>query len=102
MSSYPYEEYYLNWQNIEIKITYHPCWAKIPDGVISHLDIESIRPAKARLPITDTGYLSHFFPADSIEADCDIMELLRIWLDERSQTKEWNAYIESTMQLSLF
>jgi hypothetical protein len=32
-----------------------------------HLAIESVEPAKAPIPITETGYLSHFIRADDLE-----------------------------------
>ncbi len=43
----------LLWQGIEIEIVYTPRrWS-----VIDHLDIRSIQPERAPLPITGTGYV---------------------------------------------
>jgi hypothetical protein len=52
------------WRGIEIEVTYTPLkW-----GVIAHLEIQSIAPRNAPLPITATGYRSHFRPPGTIEA----------------------------------
>lgn len=42
------------WQGIEIEAVYTPLkW-----GVIAHLEVRSIRPERARRPITETGWRS--------------------------------------------
>lgn len=53
------------WQGIEIEAIYWPRrW-----GVIAHLEIRSIQPERAPLPITETGYKSHFHPCGTVEAN---------------------------------
>ncbi|MBL4616597.1 MAG: hypothetical protein JKY46_02795 [Robiginitomaculum sp.] len=60
-----YQTYRLNWQGIEIEARYSPN----NHNVIAHLEIKSINPEREMLPITDTGYLSHFHEIGSIERD---------------------------------
>lgn len=61
-----YRTYRLTWNGIEIEARYDPaCWS----WVIAHLEIESISPARARLPMTETSYRSHYHPIGSIEAE---------------------------------
>lgn len=55
------QSYRFTWQGVEIEAVYEPLrW-----GVIAHLSIRSIKPERAPLPITGTGYRSHFHPAPS-------------------------------------
>ena len=56
-----YQTYEIEWQGIRICIRYAP----VKWNVISHIEIESIEPARAPLPITPTGYLSNHIPIGS-------------------------------------
>ena len=57
------ETHTLIWNDIEIRLTYQPNkW-----DVIAHLEVESINPERAPLPITETGYLSHFHAIGTVE-----------------------------------
>ncbi len=87
------------WQDIEIEFKYWPLkW-----DVISHLEIRSILPEKAPLPITETGYKSHFFQPDSVEFVNDsVVETVIQWLDNEAQSKEWLDYVEMSRQGDLF
>jgi hypothetical protein len=54
-----------------------------------HVEIESIRPKRAPLPVTETGYKSHFIDAlDLINAGGPIT-LVRSWLDAEARGKAW-------------
>jgi len=89
----------MTWQGIEIELTYEPTkW-----NVIAHLEVRSITPEGAPLPITETGYLSHFHECGLVEAnEGTLVEQVTFWLDERAKTKVWKKYVEETRQLSLF
>lgn len=58
----PSQIHRFTWQGIEIEASYWPSkW-----GTTDHLEIRSIRPERAPLPITETGYRSHLiFPHKS-------------------------------------
>ncbi len=70
------------WQGIEMEAVYTPLkW-----GVIAHLQVRSVHPERARLPITETGYRSQVIA----------------WLDEEAADPAWRRYIEANRQGSLF
>ena len=87
------------WQGIEIEVIYTPLkW-----GVIAHLDIRSIHPKCAPLPITSTGYKSHFHQPGTVEAlGGDVVAQVTAWLNEEAAKPEWRAHVEASRQLSLF
>jgi hypothetical protein len=93
------QTYRLTWQNIEIEAIYTPLkW-----GVIAHLELRSIKPDHAPLPVTQTGYRSHFHPPGTIEANGgDVVAQVIAWLDEEAAKPEWRAIHEATRQGELF
>ena len=95
-----YQVYRLNWEGIEIEARYAPLKWK----VIAHLEIESISPKHAPLPITETGYLSHHHQPNTIEEmhGEDIAAFVTDWLNEEAGKKKWQNYLERSRQLSLF
>lgn len=94
------QTYHFVWQGIEIEATYWPSkWG----GAIAHLEIQSIRPDRAPLPITSTGYRSHFHPCGTVEANGgNVVAQVITWLDEEAAKPEWRRYVEQSRQLSLF
>lgn len=88
-----------HWQGIEIEATYTPLkWR-----VIAHLEIRSVTPERARLPITDTGYRSHFHPPGTIEAHGgDVVAQVITWLDEEAAKPAWRRYLDASRQGELF
>lgn len=93
------QTFHLLWQGIEIEIIYTPRrWS-----VIDHLDIRSVRPERAPLPITGTGYLSHFMQPGTVEAQGgDVEAQVLSWLNEAAIDREWLSYVESRRQGELF
>ena len=87
------------WQGIDIEATYTPRkWS-----VIAHLGIRSIVPAGAALPITSTGYRSHFHPIGTVEANGgDVVAQVTAWLDEEALRAEWQAHVNRSKQGELF
>ncbi|MDB4680908.1 hypothetical protein OAE72_03060 [Akkermansiaceae bacterium] len=88
------------WAGIKIEVTYKPQWCKLTNT--SHLEVCSLTPERARLPITETGYRSHFFPEESAMSEEDVQERVTVWLDEKSESKEWQVYPRDRAQLELF
>jgi len=97
----PYQTYRLTWNNIEIEARYDPAYAT---GIIAHLELEAINPKRAHLPMTETGYRSHFHTVGTIEGDFDgdVVECVIHWLNEEANSKSWQSYIEESRQGSLF
>lgn len=88
------------WQGIEIEAIYLP---RRFGGVIAHLEIRSIVPERAPLPISATGYRSHFHPCGTIEANGgDVVAQVTAWLDEEAAKPEWLAYAAKSRQGELF
>lgn len=87
------------WQGVEIEAVYTPRkW-----GVIAHLEIRSIRPPRAPLPITETGYLSDFHECGTIEANGgDVVAQIIGYLDGAAEKPEWRRYAEASQQGELF
>ena len=95
----PSQKYRFVWEGIEIEATYNPHkW-----GVIAHLEIHSIAPENAPLPITGTGYRSHFHECGTVESlGGDVVAQVRAWLDEEAAKPEWRRYAEASRQGELF
>lgn len=74
------------WNSILIALTYHP--KKL--GVIDHIEIETIDPPRAPLPITETGYRSHYCQiGDLDDYDQDPVRYMREALDHYAQSPAW-------------
>jgi hypothetical protein len=94
----------LIWNTIAIDVKYDNDWCnahrEIMDFSMAHLEIKSVD--KVRLPITETGYRSHFIAAAAIEEYGGAEKYVCDWLDEKSKTKAWKDYVNRSKQLSLF
>lgn len=72
-------------------------------GFMEHLAIESVAPERAPLPITSTGYLSHFMQPGTIATHGgDVVAQVTAWLDEEAESEEWQARVEAGRQRELF
>lgn len=93
------QTYRFTWQGIDIEATYTPRkWS-----VMAHLEIRSIAPAGAALPITSTGYRSHFHSIGIIEEHGgDVVGQMTAWLDEEATKPEWQAHVQRSSQGELF
>jgi hypothetical protein len=57
------------------------------------------------LPITETGYRSHFVAAKDVEEFASPIEYVRAWLTELEKGKKWQGHLKELKkksQLSLF
>lgn len=67
-----------------------------------HIEVESIKPKKAPLPITETGYRSHFMPPlDLINAGGPVT-FVNAWLAEEAKGKAWSNAAKAQAQGDLF
>lgn len=87
------------WQGIRIEVRYVPDWLS---NFISHLSIASVEPARAELPITETGYLSHFLGPGIVEARGGPTAYVLAWLNEAANNPLWKEREVATRQFSLF
>lgn len=63
-----HETHRITWRGIILEIRYEAQWLGL-DGpfATAHLEIEAIDPARSPLPMTETGYRSHFTQAIAID-----------------------------------
>lgn len=95
----------LIWQTYEIEVRYDPDpfnLASRHEEAMAHVEIRTITPEKAPLPITETGYRSHFTPKGNIDEYDNAVEFVRAWLDHEGQSEAWKVAQEEARQLSLF
>lgn len=84
-----------DWQGIPIDVSVEENWL---NSDTCHMEVR----APEKLPITETGYRSHFLSPETM-AEFETPEAyVRAWLDEAAQSKEWKAHWEARKQLSLF
>lgn len=72
------------------------------DYVIDHLDITCVSPARAALPITETGYRSLFIDESHLIEAGGVVAYVTAWLEEASRSPEWRAQAAAARQGSLF
>ena len=67
---------------------------------MAHLEITSKN--KEELPITETGYRSHFLPEEEVNAKGSPIAYVRAWLDHAALSPSWIKKEEAAKQMSLF
>jgi hypothetical protein len=101
-----YQTLSLQWENITIEVRYDPDWSPAYRDVygylLAHLEIESVDPAKAPLPMTETGYRSWFGAPADVDAEGGPVAFVRAWLDHDARSPAWRASQAERRQLTLF
>ncbi|MFX8473948.1 hypothetical protein ABTL69_19270, partial [Acinetobacter baumannii] len=54
-----------------------------------HIEIESLKPKRAALPMTATGYRSHFLPALELINAGGPVSFVTSWLEREAANKSW-------------
>ncbi len=85
----------LDWHGILIQVTLEK------QRFVDHLQIETLDPQRAPLPITETGYRSHFIPKDTIEAAAGPVAYVETWLDNAASRKGWSEQEAAIRQYAL-
>ena len=85
------EQYIITWRGVEIEITYTP--EKF--GMVDHIELRTEN--KAPLPVTETGYRSHFMNKGAVAHHGGAVAFVTAWLDHEAKCSSWN-----NDQLSLF
>ena len=67
-----------------------------------HIEVESIAPKKAPLPITETGYRSQFLSPLELVNDGGPVVFVTAWLDREAKGKEWQKRQAVRSQGDLF
>lgn len=89
----------INWFNIEIEVKYSQFYFGNSD-IISHLSINS--KGSVPLPMTSTGYRSHFLHHSEIEARGGFVQYALDWLNQEANNPDWISINSKAQQLSLF
>lgn len=87
----------ITWESRPVRLSYEPRRFT----AIDHVEVESLDGAP--LPVTETGYRSHFFgpvePALTLE---EVTIMMTDWLDAEAKKPAWQTYLKESQQLSLF
>ena len=67
-----------------------------------HIEIESGKPKRAALPITETGYLSHFIDRQELRLAGGPLQFVKSWLQCEERSKEWVKRDHAARQADLF
>lgn len=94
----------LEWRGITVQVTYVPDWLGIAgDGVrVAHLEVLTLAPEGAPLPITETGYRSHFLDPAAVAEAGGAVAFVTAWLDHDAKGKAWKTLDAASRQISLF
>lgn len=85
------EKYSITWRGIQIAITFMP--EKF--GMTEQIELHSEN--RTALPVTETGYRSHFMPMGTVAQHGDPVAFVTAWLDYEAERMRWRG-----KQLSLF
>jgi hypothetical protein len=83
------------WEGIAIDLSHHQ---RSYGGDFDHLEVR----AAERLPITETGYRSHFIHHAELALWDSPEAFVREWLNEAAAAPGWQAYRQTSRQLTLF
>jgi hypothetical protein len=97
MSEGPVETKKLVWAGITIELKHRTRVHGLRD--LHHLEVRSISPDSEALPITGTGYRSHFYYGDPIQ---DTVAEVSVWLDSEAKSEEWTTAQAAKRQMTLF
>ena len=98
------EIFRIDWNDISIEIRWEPNWLNLTSSGYdtAHLEIESIAPERTPLPITETGFRSHFTSQETVAAYGGPVAFVEAWLETESQAPDWRTREQERRQYSLF
>lgn len=89
----------LAWRHVTARVRHTPNY--ISTGW-SHIEITVLEPKGAPIPITETGYKSHFLDAEQLEAAGGPVAFFLAWIEQEAKTKAWAKAEAKWRQLELF
>ena len=90
----------LEWQGITLSVSCERDYATMRG--MTHLSIHVVEPSTAKLPITETGYRSHFLSEAEVAEFGGPLGYVRAWLDAEAAAPEWQSREAASRQLDLF
>ena len=98
-----YQTHLLTWRGISIEVRYCAEWSESYRRSfgygLAHLEIDA---SGQPLPVTTTGYRSHFTRPDVIEEHGGPAAFALGWLNSEANTKAWRKIDTQHRQLTLF
>ncbi len=91
----------LQWHDVSLEIAYERNWMGMKDGV-AHLEIRVLGPKGAIIPLTGTGYRSHFLSSVYVDSAGGLEPYVRAWLNAEAASSAWKKRNFASRQLSLF
>ncbi len=90
------------WRGVGLSLQWKPEYFATDDGcyAVAHLEIHTY--GRAPLPITETGYKSHFVQRAMVESEGGPVAYVLAWLDHAAKSPAWKASEAAARQLSLF
>jgi hypothetical protein len=85
------EQHTIIWRGVQVEITFTPD----AFGVVDHIELRT--EARAPLPVTETGYRSHYPPLGTVTEYGGAVAFVTAWLDHEAERTKWQG-----AQLSLF
>lgn len=96
----------IEWNGISVEISYEPNWmgglTEAFGEPLAHLQIQSVSPERAALPVAETGYRSAFVAEFVITLEDGPVAFARDWLDEAANDPTWKLAQDAARQLALF
>lgn len=89
-----------------LEVRYCPDWLdyyrEICGHPLAHIEIETLEPARVPLPVTETGYRSHFTSPEEIAQAGGRVPFVRAALDDAAEDPAWKEREAAARQYSLF
>ena len=99
----PNMDFVMEWQNYRIRVAYQPNWLSTVSGLrVAHFDITTVEPSRVAMPISETGYRSHFLHPDEVTANGGPEAFVKVWLAAQAKCSGWKAVHAATQQLDFF
>ena len=87
------------WRGVEMSASHEPNY--MSEGW-SHIELRVLRPKGKPVPITNTGYLSHFLDEDDLKAAGGPAAFFLAWLEREAGSKAYKKALAAWAQLDLF
>lgn len=89
----------ITWNGIDIEITYKPDYIRYDDLSVhyAHLEIQSVQ-RRHPLPMTETGYFSHFIPPQVVDDAGGAESYVEQWLNHANQSPAWKHNLDQFRQ----
>ena len=97
----------ITWEGIEIEITcnepdYMKSHREIYGYRILHIEVKSLDPEKAPLPITETGYKSIFIAEPELAGKGGSLKYVTSYIDHEAKSEKWKNCQKNSRQFNLF